>query len=779
MNTQLPLPTQFFALISAIMAASYLALLLVLYVRRREINPLLYWLLAFLGASAVWQLVDFLFGSPDGFASPLAMLVLLVSKLVLLMTTAVYLTRTPHHWWFPLGAGLIGLTLILSYILPQTLFVIPLTDVQIPSTAGGVLFLLLWLLFSLFTIRLAWHDYRRTPFPWHANRYLFWAMMLILIVGGEMLLAFTNPAWIVIGHLTRLLASLGLVYAVSGYIRFDVRSRFLNIIALSLVTLLSAVPATALLWFLWQGDDNVTEITAVGLLLLTTSVLFLIYQPYRHSLERFIYRNFIGNQFQTNQVIRDYTQAVSSTLDVERLSSVIIGTLSDLFEVSRGALMLVIPASEGDNNSSQENGTGHTHGTNGYIIEPIPAQGEMSRRKQRLTAVSPFVQTLARQAQPILQYEIDFNPDYRQVKEETRPWLANWQMEVYAPIRSGDRLVGFIALGPKNSGRTYLANELELIQLLADQTVAPLENARLYSTLGEQNEKVRLLNEDLVSQNERLEVMDHVKSDFITIASHELRTPLTQVKGYADILAAMNEENALTRDQTRQIVGHINRATLRLEQLISAMLDASQIDVDEMQMTFMKTQIETVMRLSLEPLMKATRERRIRVERHGLENLPEIYADFKRLVQAFNNLLGNAVKYTPDGGKLTLTAKLIGDEGEQYIEIAINDAGIGIDPRYQTLIFEKFFRIGDPQLHSTGSTKFMGAGPGLGLTIAKGVIEGHGGRIWVESEGEDKQRYPGSTFTVILPVRPPKMPDQPASLLEQQASGERPPWLIG
>ncbi len=759
------------------MAASYLVLSLVLYVRRREINPLLYWLLTFLGASAVWQLVDFLFSPSEGFLSPLAMLVLLASKLVLLMTTAVYLTRTPQRWWFPLGAILIGVTLILSYTLPQTLFVNPVTDIQIPATAGGVLFLLLWLLLSLFTIRLAWHDYRRTPFPWHANRYLFWAIMLILIVGGEMLLAFTNPAWIVIGHLTRLLASLGLVYAVSGYIRFDVRSRFLNIIALSLVTLLSAVPATALLWFLWQSDDNITAITAVGLLLLTTSVLFLFYQPYRRFLEQFIYRNFIGSQFQTNQVIRDYTQAVSSTLDVERLSSVIIGTLSDLFEVSRGALMLVIPAPEGD--SSQVNGTGNNQGATGYIIEPIPAQGEMSRRKQSLTAVSPFVQTLARQAQPVLQYEIDFNPDYQEVKEETRPWLANWQMEVYAPIRSGDRLVGFIALGPKNSGRTYLANELELIQLLADQTVAPLENARLYSTLGEQNEKVRLLNEDLVSQNERLEVMDHVKSDFITIASHELRTPLTQVKGYADILAAMNEENALTRDQTRQIVGHINRATLRLEQLISAMLDASQIDVDEMQMTFMKTQTETVMRLALEPLMKATRERRIRIERQGIENLPEIYADFKRLVQAFNNLLGNAVKYTPDGGKLTLTAKLIGNEGEQYIEIAINDTGIGIDPRYQTLIFEKFFRIGDPQLHSTGSTKFMGAGPGLGLTIAKGVIEGHGGRIWVESEGEDKQRYPGSTFTVILPVRPPKMPDLPASLLEQQASGERPPWLIG
>ncbi|MCA9979498.1 MAG: hypothetical protein KDD89_01640, partial [Anaerolineales bacterium] len=624
MNSQVALPAQFFALISAVMVGGYLILSLVLYVRRREINALLYWLLSFLGASAVWQLADFLFPTQDGYASPIAFTVLLVSKFILFMTTAVYLTRSPRRWWIPLGVLLISLPLILSYTLPQNLYQPTASDFTLPPTAGGIAFILIWLLLSLFTIGMAWHSYRQTPFPWHANRYLFWAIMLFLVLAGEFMLAFSTPTLLVIGHAARWLAALGMVYAVSGYIRFDVRSRFLNIMALVLITLLSAVPATAVFWFLWQSGLTTTTTTAVGALLLLTSTLFIFYQPYRRTLEQFIYRNFIGSQFQTNQVIRDYTQAVSSTLDVDRLSSVIIGTLSDLFEVSRGALILVIPPTESE--------------AGNYEIEPIPAQGEMSRKTQHLSATSPFTAMLANQHQPLLQYEIDFNPDYREVKRETRPWLADWQMEVYAPIRSSGQLVGFIALGPKNSGRTYLANELELIQLLADQTVAPLENARLYSTLGEQNEKVRLLNEDLVTQNERLEVMDRVKSDFITIASHELRTPLTQVKGYADILAAMNEENALTRDQTRQIVGHINRATMRLEQLISAMLDASQIDVDEMHMTFMKTQVETVVRLALEPLMKATRERRIRIDRKGIENLPEIHADFKRLVQAFNNL---------------------------------------------------------------------------------------------------------------------------------------------
>jgi signal transduction histidine kinase len=349
-------------------------------------------------------------------------------------------------------------------------------------------------------------------------------------------------------------------------------------------------------------------------------------------------------------------------------------------------------------------------------------------------------------------------------------------MEAYVPVSAGAELAGLIAIGPKNSAVPYQPGELELVQILADQTVVALQNARLYSELGDQNEKIRHLNVDLVEQNERLEIMDEVKSDFITIASHELRTPLTQVKGYADILSAMNEENALTREQTREIVGHINRATLQLESLITAMLDASQLDVDGLQLTFVKTRLDTVLRLAMEPLIQAMRERRISLRLDGIEELPPIQADFKRLVQSFTNIIGNAVKYTPDHGNITVEGQIVPsrDKEDEYVEIVVTDTGIGIDRQFQELIFEKFFRIGDPQLHSTGSTKFKGAGPGLGLPIAKGVIEAHGGRIWVDSEGEDEERLPGSRFHIILPVQPPG-----AELADNLEAASRAAYLIG
>jgi signal transduction histidine kinase len=141
----------------------------------------------------------------------------------------------------------------------------------------------------------------------------------------------------------------------------------------------------------------------------------------------------------------------------------------------------------------------------------------------------------------------------------------------------------------------------------------------------------------------------------------------------------------------------------------------------------------------------------------GIKTLPHIHADSRRLVQAFTNLIGNAIKFTPDHGHVNIQGMTLPsrDETEAFIEVIIADKGIGIDPKFHELIFEKFFRVGDSKLHSTSETKFKGAGPGLGLPIAKGVIEAHGGRIWVESEGEDEQRLPGSRFHVILPVRPP------------------------
>lgn len=721
-NTYLPL----------IAAPSYVVVLVVLLSRRLPRGNQTRWFLLFLAVSLIWELI--LFFTQNNIFIP----VVLLGTLFIGKTTEAYSGRViPRHWFI---IGLIITTLLILATLTLTLLptntssplLLDITKILSAST---------WLFSVFLMLKTLWQAYQTVRLPLHANRLLHWAVFLTLTLLGEVLLLNNQPLSALIGQIIRFLGVLGLTRAISSHRLFDVQTRFRHILAFTIIALTAAIPATlVLLLTIWITNQLALEqLSTYGALLIVIALGFLLYQPFRQIIERIIYRFLLGEEFQTSKVVRSYSQAISRTLDVEQLTLVIIGTISELMETNRGALLLV---SQVDNMLE---------------IEPIPAMGRIPRRTMRFPTNSLFIEKLASERSWLLQYDLDFSPDHATLPGEEQTWLHELGIEVYVPVHTGTELSGIIALGPKSSGLAYRSNELELVQILADQTVIALQNARLYSELNHQNEQIRLLNANLRKQNERLGIMDKVKSDFITIASHELRTPLTQVKGYADILAAMNEESSLTREQTREIVGHINRASNRLEGLISAMLDVSQLEASGMQLSFVQTRLDTIIRLAVEPIATAVRERRLKLALPDLRDFPPIYADFKRLVQAFNNLIGNAIKYTPDLGSITITASILpsANQGPEYVEIVVGDTGIGIDPRYHDLIFEKFFRIGNPELHSSGTTKFKGAGPGLGLHIAKGVIEAHSGRIWVESEGEDEVRLSGSRFHVILPINPP------------------------
>jgi signal transduction histidine kinase len=238
-----------------------------------------------------------------------------------------------------------------------------------------------------------------------------------------------------------------------------------------------------------------------------------------------------------------------------------------------------------------------------------------------------------------------------------------------------------------------------------------------------------------------------------------LRTPLAQIRGYTDIIDSLNEQKALEPQQTTKMVANLRKSTERMEELISAMLDVSQLDVDAMDLRPMNTTPETIIRLSIDPLQDAFTQRNLTLVREGLEKLPSVHVDMQRVVQAFRNLIINAIKFTPDGGTITISGKhepAKDKDDVDYIHISIEDTGVGIDEKNLVLIFQKFYRGFDTQLHSTGMYKFMGAGPGLGLTIARGIIEGHGGKIWATSPGHNVEALPGTTFHVRIPTKPPE-----------------------
>ncbi len=294
---------------------------------------------------------------------------------------------------------------------------------------------------------------------------------------------------------------------------------------------------------------------------------------------------------------------------------------------------------------------------------------------------------------------------------------------------------------------------------LAATIYTSVRYARLVASLRSMNADMQALNKSLEETRDQMQRLDKVKTDFITIASHELRTPLAQVRGYGEILDALNEQGALDPDQTATMVGNLRKASERMEELIGAMLDVSQLDVDAMDLQFEQTTLDSVIRQAIEPLTDGVRQRRLMLSARGLRGLPPIQADTARLVQAFRNIVVNAIRFTPDGGRIEIAAQheqAPQPDQPDSLLVTIHDTGVGIDRENLELIFTKFYRASDPSLHSTGAYKFMGAGPGLGLTIAQGVIEGHGGQIWAESEGHNKETLPGTTILVRLPLTPPE-----------------------
>ena len=742
--------------IPLVAAGLYTILLVITLFKRNQQNKQRRWLLILIVASLLWEF-SFIFVAEISLPN-LSLKVLLLNTVVMAALTAVYIEWTPRRRWVLLVETAVIIALLLDLFVPQVMGAVLPNSPWEQLTYASLLLYTTWAVFSIIISLRSWLIYKNSSLPWHANRLLYWSIALIFIFFGELLQFFPLIFLVIFGQLLRLIGVISLSYAVFSYRIFDVRTRSQQSFAFLIINTISALPLIGAILVVQQLDDTLDriEIGIINAIIITLGFFF--YQPFRNFIERNAYRYIFGEDVNTNQVIRNYSQAISKTLDVQQLSTLIIGTLNELLETNRGALLLITKLENSE-----------------FEIEPIPGMGKISPQQIRMTQNNPFITTVMEQHQPLLQYDLDFNPDFKNLSEESRQWLKNQSMELFVPVMTEQEITGLIAIGPKNTAVPYQPNELDLVQILADQTVVALQNARLFSELGEQNERISDLYQDLLEQNERLEIMDQVKSDFITIASHELRTPLTQVKGYTDILAAMNEENALTSEQTREIVGHVNRATIQLESLITAMLDASQLDVDGMQLTFIKTELVTIFKLATEPLLHAMRERSIKLVLSGVDELPPIYVDFKRLVQAFSNILGNAVKYTPDHGSITITAVLLPSqqEDQDFLEISVRDSGIGIDLKFHELIFEKFFRIGDPQLHSTGTTKFKGAGPGLGLPIAKGVIEAHGGRIWVESDGEDEEALNGSRFHIVMPTRPL------GSNLDMKEVVERPSYLIG
>lgn len=360
-----------------------------------------------------------------------------------------------------------------------------------------------------------------------------------------------------------------------------------------------------------------------------------------------------------------------------------------------------------------------------------------------------FYKTVARKGETLLIDNID------KVEGWSQPdWLPHDKSWLGVPVYSRNKVVGLAALG--RAKRSFTEDEALLATTFALQATVALENARLYNEVTDMNQMMeRMVSERVAELNNAyttLEKHDKNKSAFIQVAAHELRTPLTVIKGYLGILKS--DAGVQANAMLTEAVGGVTRGTNRLHQIVDSMLDVARLESQVINPHIESVNLGLILRLIHKDYVDDLAARNLTLTLDDtIKAIPPLLADPELLKKALDHIIVNAIKFTPDGGSITVDANVIEDPRRgKMAEIRVKDTGIGIDPEHHKIIFEKLYQLGQVQLHSSSRTNFKGGGAGLGLAIASGIIKALQGSIWVESEKRDEENFPGSTFFIRLPL---------------------------
>ena len=578
-------------------------------------------------------------------------------------------------------------------------------------------------------------DFRKRQATQYLNRLRYWLIATTLLSASGLVLFFSPALFNSAGLFLLTMGSALAGYTVLSYHAPDLkllvgRALFYLGVTAILTTVFALGLATAIIISLSRNNPGSNDLYVLFWTVILAIFLAIIFpQLWRFSNRLLTIVVFGKNYHDQSQMVKHYSQNISSALDLNRLGDIVINLMIETLGIVQG---IVFVRERAD--------------AVGYSIRPLSSVGSNELTTGHFMPDSPFIVHLREGKKILSQYDIDVLPKFRSLAETERAWLSSMNMELYVAILLQHELVGLLAFGPQPQGTAYYEEDLELMTALADRVAPAIDNARLFEQLAIINQEVGLITEQLAG-------LDQDKADFLSIASHELRTPLTHIHGYSRMLLDLTEEELKDPEYVKTIIQGIAKGSERMKDVVDMMFDITEANIGEMNLFLGPVALEDVIEQASRPFVPALDERRIAFSKTGIKELPAVEADGTRLVQAIENLIGNAIKYTPDGGMVKIEGRSVEMDGlGPAVEIVVADNGIGIDPEHHERIFEKFFRVDDTLHHSTGKTKFKGAGPGLGLTLVKGIAEAHGGRVWVESLGHDEVNCPGTKFFFVIPV---------------------------
>ena len=306
--------------------------------------------------------------------------------------------------------------------------------------------------------------------------------------------------------------------------------------------------------------------------------------------------------------------------------------------------------------------------------------------------------------------------------------MLNVNTIMVIPILSEEKVIGVMEVGSQRKPDEVTQREIDTLQSIADQLGIIYRNIKLF-------EQIRKANDELAEANTHLKQLDQAKSEFVSIASHQLRTPMTGIMGYLSMMTS--GDFGKVKPEHQKILKNLLEESQRMIRLINLFLNVSKIEAGKFQINKTEVHIENLIEREIRELTKVATDKGLKLFYTAPKKpLPVILGDADKIQDVLLNLIDNAIKYTAKGS-VTVTV----EAGPKEVRVNVADTGIGIKPQDAKELFNKFVRGPQiAQIHPDGS--------GLGLFIAKSIVEGHSGKIWVESNGEGK----GSTFSFTIPL---------------------------
>lgn len=434
--------------------------------------------------------------------------------------------------------------------------------------------------------------------------------------------------------------------------------------------------------------------------------LVAVFNPLRNRLQATIDYFFARDRYDYPRTVGKASQALATLLDLETVVERILNTITETIHVDFGAVWLKRDGS-------------------GYSLHAATGDRRASQLPQQLDANCPLVQRLAKRPQRLLTEEVLDGRDGRESRE-----LARLGTRLLVPMSFERVVVGIIALGQKESGRFYSEEDQELLRTLASQGAVAVQNALSYRALMRANQELRTAQRRLI-EAERLAAIGELSAS----VAHGIRNPLAGIKAAAQYAELDIPEDHPLHENIVDIITEVDK----LEGRIKALLDFAK----PFEPHPVPCQVSRIIDESLASLRSQISAQGIQLITDVDADLPEAYLDYAQIEQVLLALLSNAVEAMPSGGKLRVTAGL--SEERKSVCIIVADTGPGFAEEQIPALFTLFFTA-------------KPSGTGLGLAVAKKIVELHGGRITAESE-----LTRGSRFTVELPLMPPIQADGIAS----------------